>query len=108
MGSYDKATREIRNKMINLGLNETLTYSLVSEKEANMFTMKDKGIIKILAPLTEERNALRQSLITSLIKTYEYNVSRDNKDICLFEIGKAFYIDTNSKTAKVNENNSLI
>ena len=92
-GSYDRTTREIRNKMINLGLNETLTYSLVSEKEADMFTMKNNGIIKILAPLTEERNALRQSLITSLIKTYEYNVSRDNKDICLFEIAKAFYIE---------------
>ena len=105
-GSYDRTTREIRNKMINLGLNETLTYSLVSEKEADMFTMKDKGIIKILAPLTEDRNALRQSLITSLIKTYEYNVSRDNKDICLFEIGKAFFIDNNSKKAKANENNS--
>ena len=105
-GSYDRTTREIRNKMINLGLNETLTYSLVSEKEANMFTMKNNDIIKILAPLTEERNALRQSLITSLLKTYEYNVARDNKDICLFEIAKTFYIDTNSKTAKANENNS--
>ena len=92
-GSYDNTTREIRNKMINLGLNETLTYSLVNEKEANMFTMKDNEIIKILAPLTEERNALRQSLITSLLKTYEYNVSRDNKDICLFEIAKAFFMN---------------
>ena len=92
-GSYDRTTREIRNKMINLGMNETLTYSLVSEKEANMFTNKTNEVIKILAPLTEERNALRQSLITSLLKTYEYNVSRDNKDICLFEIAKAFYIE---------------
>ena len=92
-GSYDRTTREIRNKMINLGLNETLTYSLVSEKEANMFTMKNNDIVKILAPLTEERNALRQSLITSLLKTYEYNVARDNKDICLFEIAKTFYIE---------------
>ena len=55
--------------------------------------MKNNDIIKILAPLTEERNALRQSLITSLLKTYEYNVARDNKDICLFEIAKAFYIE---------------
>ena len=119
-GSYDRTTREIRNKMINLGLNETLTYSLVSEKEANMFTMKNNDIVKILAPLTEERNALRQSLITSLLKTYEYNVARDNKDICLFEIAKTFYIDNNEKsnsksgevegkdnnTVNANDNNS--
>ena len=90
-GSYDNTTREIRNKMVNLGLNETLTYSLVNEKEADMFTLKNNGIIKMLDPLTEDRNALRQSLITSLLKTYEYNVARDNKDICLFEIAKTFY-----------------
>ena len=96
-GSYARTTREIRNKMINLGMNETLTYSLVSEKEANMFTNKTNEVIKILAPLTEERNALRQSLITSLLKTYEYNASRDNKDVCLFEIAKAFYIENNEK-----------
>ena len=92
-GTFDNTTREIRNKMINLGLNETLTYSLVSKKEANMFTDKKMEDIKILAPLTEERSYLRQSLITSLYKTYEYNVSRDNKDVCLFEIGKTFFKD---------------
>ena len=90
-GSYDNTTREIRNKMVNLGLNETLTYSLVNEKEADMFTLKNNEIIKMLDPLTEDRNALRQSLITSLLKTYEYNMARDNKDICLFEIAKTFY-----------------
>ena len=92
-GTFDSTLREIRNKMINLGLNETLTYSLVEEKEANMFTNKKMEDIKILAPLTEERSYLRQSLITSLYKTYEYNVSRDNKDVCLFEIGKTFFKD---------------
>ena len=90
-GSFDNNTREIRNKMINLGLNETLTYVLVNEKEANMFTKKENETIGILAPLTEERSYLRQSLITSLYKTYEYNVARSNKDISIFEIGKTFY-----------------
>ena len=90
-GSFDNNTREIRNKMINLGLNETLTYVLVNEKEANMFTKKQNESIGILAPLTEERSYLRQSLITSLYKTYEYNVARSNKDISIFEIGKTFY-----------------
>ncbi len=90
-GTYDNNAREIRNKMINLGLNETLTYSLVGEKEANMFTNKTNESIKILAPLTEERSYLRQSIITSLYKTYEYNLARDNKNVDLFEIGKSFY-----------------
>lgn len=95
MGSYDKTTREIRHKLMNLGLNETLSYVLVNEKEAKNFAGYDKKQefeeIKLLDPLTEERNTLRCSLITSLYKIYEYNVAHYNKDVSIFEIGKAFY-----------------
>ncbi len=90
-GSYDKTTREIRNKMVSLGLNETLSYALVSEKDSQMFTNKENDYIKILSPLTEERVALRQSLITSLYRIYEYNKSHDIQDISLYEIAKTFY-----------------
>ena len=30
-------------------------------------------------------------MITSLYKIYEYNKARENKDVCLFEIGKGFW-----------------
>ena len=90
-GTYDNVTREIRNKMVNLGLNETLSYSLVNPKESDMFTKHNKESIGILAPLTEERSYLRQSLVTSLYKIYEYNSARSQKDISIFEIGKGFY-----------------
>ena len=39
-GTFDKTTREIRNKMVNLGLSETLSYVLVNKNEAEMFTNK--------------------------------------------------------------------
>ncbi len=94
-GSYDKTTREIRHKMVDLGLNETLSYVLVNDKEAKNFSGYDKKTdyeaIKLLAPLTEERNTLRCSIITSLYKIYEYNIAHYNKDISVFEIGKTFY-----------------
>ncbi len=90
-GSYDRTTREIRNKMINLGLNETLTYILVGENEAKQFVAKDVEEIKLLDPMTEDRNTLRCSMIPSLMKVYEYNKSRDNEDVSIFEIAKAFY-----------------
>lgn len=93
MGNYDKTTRGIRHKMVDLGLNETLSYVLVNEKEANNFTdnSADMETIKLLAPLTAERSTLRCSIITSLYKIYEYNVAHYNKDVSIFEIGKTFY-----------------
>ena len=109
MGSYDSTTREIRHKMINLGLNETLSYVLVNEKEAKNYVGYDMKSteeiegIKLLAPLTEERSTLRCSIIPSLYKIYEYNVAHYNKDISIFEIGKSFY----KKGEEYNEENKI-
>lgn len=90
-GTYDRTSRELRNKMFNLGLNETLTYVLVNEEEAKMFTNKDKESIKILSPLTEEKSILRQSVTTALYRIYNYNKSRSIENVSLFELGKSFY-----------------
>ncbi len=92
-GKYDKTIRGLRNKMVDLGFYETLSYVLVGENEAKNFVLDDSNIIKLLDPMTEERNTLRQSILTSLMKIYEYNKSRDNEDISLFEIAKVFYKD---------------
>ena len=90
-GSYDKTLREIRNKMIALGLNETLSYILINDKEVHQYTSDDFEELKLLDPITEDRNTLRYSMIPSLFKIYEYNEAREQKDISIFEIGKGFY-----------------
>ena len=90
-GSYDKTQREIRNKMISLGLNETLSYILINDKEVRNYTLDEFEPLKLLDPITEDRNTLRYSMIPSLYKIYEYNNAREQKDISIFEIGKGFY-----------------
>lgn len=90
-GSYDKTQREIINKMIALGLKETLTYVLINDKEVNGYTLDKFEPLKLLDPITEDRNTLRYSMIPSLYKVYEYNKAREQKDISIFEIGKGFY-----------------
>ena len=90
-GTFDRTSREIRNRIINLGLNETLSYILVNSKEAKMFTKGENEEIRILTPLTEEKSVLRQSIITSLYKIYNYNKARNVENISIFEIGKTFY-----------------
>lgn len=102
-GNYDRVNRGIRNKLVDLGLNETLTYILVNDKEAKYFTKDDTEIVRLSDPMTEERNTLRHSILPSLLKVYEYNKSRSNKDISVFEIGKAFY----KKGEEYGENNKV-
>ena len=102
-GSYDKVTRGIRNKMVSLGLNETLSMIFTNEQDARKYTVDDFEVVKLLDPLAEERNSLRYSLIPSMMKIYEYNKARENKDICIFEIGKGFF----KKENEYGENKKL-
>ena len=90
-GDYDNTLRSIRNKMSELGLNETLTYILINDKDVHKYTTDEFEELKLLDPITEDRNTLRYSVIPSLMKTYEYNKAHYNKDISIFEMGKGFF-----------------
>ena len=103
-GSYDKTTREIRNKMVSLGLNETLSMIFTSDEDAKKYTTDDFEVVKLLDPLAEEKNALRYSLISSMMKIYEYNKARENKNVCIFEIGKGFF----KKGDEYGENQKIV
>lgn len=77
--------------MVSLGLNETLSYILINDKNVHQYTNDKFEELRLSDPMTEERNTLRYSLIPSLYKIYEYNKARYIKDVCLFEIGKGFW-----------------
>ncbi len=88
---FDKTKREIKNKLIDLGLNETLSYSLIPNSEVHKFTNEEFTEITLNDPMSEDRNTLRYSLLYSLKEIYSYNKSRNNSDISIFEVGKGFY-----------------
>ncbi len=84
--------KNISKRMRSLGLNETRTYSLVDEKTANMF-YKDRETILIPNPMSNDRNALRKTMIPSMLDVIKYNKSRGLKDINIYETSKVFYDD---------------
>lgn len=90
-GKIDTTNRDIRRLLSSIGLNETLTYSLIKESEGHKYTNDTFEAIRLLDPMTEERSTLRYSLIPSLMAVYEYNTNRGNTDIKLFEIGRSYY-----------------
>lgn len=88
---FDRRKRDIKNKLIDLGLNETLSYTLIPNSEVHKFTNEEFTEIMLNDPMSEDRNTLRYSLIHSLKEIYLYNKARNNSDISIFEIGKGFY-----------------
>ncbi|MGM9834938.1 MAG: phenylalanine--tRNA ligase subunit beta [Bacilli bacterium] len=90
-GKYDKTKRQIKHKMADMGLNETMSYTLISRDEVHKFTTEDFTEITLNDPMSEDRNTLRYSLLHSLFEIYNYNKARNNSNISIFEVGKGFY-----------------
>ena len=93
-GSYDKTTRAIKHKLADLGLNETMSYTLIPNGEVHKFTKDEFTDVTLNDPMSEDRNTLRYSLLYSLTEIYKYNKARNNTNISIFEIGKGFFKDT--------------
>ena len=78
--------KNIRSYLLNQGLDECLTYSLISKKEINDFCLLNKEEhYVILNPLTDEHEVLRTHILGQLLKTATYNIARQNKNLALFE-----------------------
>ena len=86
-----RAVRDLRRLYVNVGFNDTINYSLVSDEESTSFTLKNHHKVKLLMPMTETHSTLRQSLIPGLLNTVGYNVARKQKDLKLVEIGRVFF-----------------
>ncbi|HEJ8278661.1 TPA: phenylalanine--tRNA ligase subunit beta [Staphylococcus aureus] len=84
-------TRMVKEVLEGAGLDQAITYSLVSKEDATAFSMQQPQTIDLLMPMSEAHASLRQSLLPHLIEAASYNVARKNKDVKLFEIGNVFF-----------------
>lgn len=84
-------TRMVKEVLEGAGLDQAITYSLVSKEDVTAFAMQQRQTIDLLMPMSEAHASLRQSLLPHLIEAASYNVARKNKDVKLFEIGNVFF-----------------
>lgn len=92
-GSYSKSLnfkKILSKKMRALGFNQVQTYTLV-EEEDKLFNYDEKESIYLLKPLSSDKKVIRQTLIPSLLKVYEYNKARKVDNIFIYEIAKVYY-----------------
>lgn len=87
---------KIRNLLIDNGLNEILTYNLISPKmnEEYVLLNNDEPYV-ILNPMTIDHSVVRRGLVASMIDTISYNLSHQQKNLSFFEISS---IDTKSQS----------
>ena len=80
--------KNIRFYLLDKGLDECISYSLISKKEEYLFNLlNNEEHYSILNPLTDEREVFRTHILHSLLKVATYNIARQNKNLALFETG---------------------
>jgi phenylalanyl-tRNA synthetase beta chain len=83
---YDEII-EARRILTGLGLNEAQGQTLIAKEECRM---QNEELVLLANPLSSDMDALRPSLLPGLVHSLRHNVSRNNYDAALFEIGRVF------------------
>ncbi len=83
--------RKVRTLAEGSGLSEIISYALTTPEKALEFTMEPTKLTELMWPMTVERSALRQNIISGMLDTVSYNVNRKNSNLAIYEIGKIFH-----------------
>jgi len=75
----------VKNYLVGQGFDETYNLSLMSSKLLEQSGITD--FVKIMNPLNERFDALRPTLFFGLLDSLNYNLSKGNKSLKLFETG---------------------
>jgi phenylalanyl-tRNA synthetase beta chain len=80
-------TREVRSRLLALGLQEFLCCDLISPEMAKIVPVAPEAIVNVMNPLSVEQSVLRPSLLPGLLDSLKRNFSQRIFDIHAFEIG---------------------
>ena len=83
--------RKVRTLAEGSGLSEIISYALTTPEKALEFTMEPSKLTELMWPMTVERSALRQNILSGMLDTVDYNVNRKNSNLAIYEIGKIFH-----------------
>jgi len=90
-----KVERKVRRTAAARGLNEAVTWSFISEAEAEPFG----GSAWTLAnPISEEMKVMRPSLLPGLLAAVRRNMARGAESVRLFEVGRRYLGDQEHAT----------
>ena len=78
----------MRRALAGRGMVEALTWSFVSEAQANLFHVADG--LKLANPISSELSHMRPSLLPGLLDALQRNSDRGAQSLALFELGNEF------------------
>jgi phenylalanyl-tRNA synthetase beta chain len=81
----------LKQKLLDLGYSETVTYSFVAAEENQRFS----GIepVRLKNPISAETSAMRTSLVPGLLSSFRYNYFRARRNVRIYEAGRLYPTD---------------
>ncbi len=93
--SHKEVTRGIetitKDILTSCGLNEVITYSLVSRESLRKVNMLREDIISIRNPLSRDQEILRSTLLPGILGAVAWNKNRNVTDVKIFELGRVYH-----------------
>ena len=99
--------RKVRTIAEGAGLTEIISYALTTPEKAVVFAATPTNLTELMWPMTVDRSALRQNMVSGMLDTVAYNVNRKNSNVAIYEIGKVFEQNGNPKEELPNEINTF-
>lgn len=97
--------REISLHLIANGFYEMMNNSLTKSSYIEQMQLTDLStVVRILNPLSNELDSMRQTLLTGALETVERNINNGNPNLRLFEFGKTYFLNPDAGSdAEVTE-----
>lgn len=95
----DDLRRTIANQLTAEGFNEILNNSLTAERyyQDNQSYPADRSV-RLLNPLSQDLNVMRQTLLYGGLETIAHNVNRKMPDLLMYEFGNVYFFNPESES----------
>lgn len=95
----DDMRRTIANQLTAIGFNEILNNSLTAERYYQDITVYPAtNCVRLLNPLSQDLNVMRQTLLFGGLETIAHNVNRKNADLLLYEFGNVYFYNPEAES----------
>lgn len=96
-----KTEETVREAALSAGLNETVTFSLISEKVFEKLSVPLMAVTRVVNPQNKELTLMRPSLFPSLLEVVKTNFYHSSSnDVKLFEIASVYGPEVNRELPK--------
>ncbi len=93
LNDRQRMRRKIVELMKGFGFDEIVTMSFTSSDLVKRWKFKEEETLKLLNPITDDMDVMRESLVYTMMETLSYNYTHQRRNVKVFEIGKIYWRD---------------